>query len=144
MAKHFGATDVVNGSVDNGVMKCKELTGGVGPDFTFEAAGVPQLMAEANIAARRGGTATIVGVGSMTDNVPFNALLLSLDGKTVKGSYYGDTNFHHDFPMLLDMYRIGKLNLDDMVTATYTIDEAPRAFEDMEAGKNARGVIVYD
>ena len=144
MAKHFGATDVVNGSVDNGVMKCKELTGGVGPDFTFEAAGVPQLMAEANIAARRGGTATIVGVGSMTDNVPFNALLLSLDGKTLKGSYYGDTNFHHDFPMLLDMYRIGKLNLDDMVTATYTIDEAPRAFEDMEAGKNARGVIVYD
>jgi S-(hydroxymethyl)glutathione dehydrogenase/alcohol dehydrogenase len=144
MAKHFGATDTVNGSVDNAVLKCKELTGGFGPDFTFEAAGVPQLMAEANVAARRGGTVTIVGVGKLTDNVPFNALLLSMDGKTVKGSFYGDTNFHCDFPMLLDMYRAGKLNLDDMVTATYTIDEAPKAFEDMEAGKNARGVILFD
>jgi len=144
MAKHFGATDTVNGSVDNGVAKCKELTGGFGPDFTFEAAGVPQLMAEANAAARRGGTVTIVGVGRLTDSVPFNALFLSMDGKTVKGSYYGDTNFHHDFPMLLDMYRAGKLDLDDMVTSTYSIDEAPKAFEDMEAGKNARGVILYE
>jgi S-(hydroxymethyl)glutathione dehydrogenase/alcohol dehydrogenase len=144
MAKHFGATDTVNGSVDNGILKCKELTGGFGPDFTFEAAGVPQLMAEANVAARRGGTVTIVGVGKLTDNVPFNALMLSMDGKTVKGSFYGDTNFHCDFPMLLEMYRAGKLNLDDMVTATYSIDEAPKAFEDMEAGKNARGVILFD
>jgi S-(hydroxymethyl)glutathione dehydrogenase/alcohol dehydrogenase len=144
MAKHFGATDVVNASVDNGVMKCKELTGGFGPDFTFEAAGVPQLMADANTAVRRGGIATIVGVGKLTDNVPFNALLLSMDGKTVKGSFYGDTNFHYDFPVLLDLYRAGMLNLDDMVTATYSIDEAPKAFEDMEAGKNARGVILFD
>jgi S-(hydroxymethyl)glutathione dehydrogenase/alcohol dehydrogenase len=101
-------------------------------------------MADANAAARRGGTVTIVGVGSLTENVPFNALLRSMDGKAVKGSYYGDTNFRYDFPMLLDLYRAGKLNLDDMVTATYTIDEAPKAFADMEANKNARGVILYD
>jgi S-(hydroxymethyl)glutathione dehydrogenase/alcohol dehydrogenase len=144
LARSFGATDTINGSVDNGVLKCKELTAGRGPDFTFEAAGVAQLMAEAHAAGRRGGTTTIVGVGKLTENVPFNALMLSMEGKTVKGSFYGDTNFHHDFPMLLDMYAAGKLNLDDMVTATYTIDEAPQAFEDMEAGKNARGVIVYD
>jgi len=101
-------------------------------------------MADANAAARRGGTATIVGVGKLTESVPFNALLLSMDGKAVKGSYYGDTNFRCDFPMLLDMYRAGKLNLDDMVTATYSIDEAAKAFEDMEAGKNARGVILFE
>ena len=45
---------------------------------------------------------------------------------------------------VLDLYEAGKLNLDDMITTTYTIDEAPQAFQDMEAGKNARGVIVYD
>jgi S-(hydroxymethyl)glutathione dehydrogenase/alcohol dehydrogenase len=144
MAKHFGATDTVNGSVDNAVMKCKELTGGRGPDYSFEAVGSPQLMAESHAATRRGGTTTIVGVGKLTDNVPFNALMLSMDGKTLKGSFYGDTNFHAEFPMLLDLYTAGKLNLDDMVTTTYSIDEAPRAFEDMEAGKNARGVILFD
>jgi S-(hydroxymethyl)glutathione dehydrogenase/alcohol dehydrogenase len=66
-----------------------------------------------------------------------------MDGKTIKGSYYGDANIHSDFQRLLDLYGSGKLNLDDMVTTTYSIDEAPQAFLDMEKGKNARGVIVY-
>jgi S-(hydroxymethyl)glutathione dehydrogenase/alcohol dehydrogenase len=125
------------------VAKCKELTGGHGLDFSFEAVGIPQLMVDSYNAIRRGGTATIVGVGKLTDSVPFNALLLSMEGKTVKGSFYGDLNFHADFPMLLELYETGQLNLDDMVTTTYTIDEAPQAFQDLEAGKNARGVIVY-
>jgi S-(hydroxymethyl)glutathione dehydrogenase/alcohol dehydrogenase len=144
MARHFGATDTVNGGQENGVLRCKELTGGEGADFTFEAVGVPQLMLETNEAARRGGTVTIVGVGKLTDTVPFNGLMLSMSGKTVKGCYYGDTNFRGDFPLLLDLYRAGKLNLDDMVSATYSIDDAGQAIDDMLANKNARGVIVFD
>jgi S-(hydroxymethyl)glutathione dehydrogenase/alcohol dehydrogenase len=144
MARHFGATDTVNGGRDNGVLKVRELTGGEGADFTFEAVGVPQLMLDANEAARRGGTVTIVGVGKLTETVPFNGLMLSMSGKTVKGCYYGDTNFKGDFPLILDLYRGGKLNLDDMVSATYRIDEAPQAIDDMLGNKNARGVIVYD
>ena len=46
--------------------------------------------------------------------------------------------------MLLDLYKAGKLDLEGMVTRTYTIDEAPQAFADLEAGRNARGVILYD
>jgi S-(hydroxymethyl)glutathione dehydrogenase/alcohol dehydrogenase len=144
MAKNFGATHVVNGTDGMAVLKVKELTDGEGADFTFEAVGVPQLMVEANAAARRGGTVTIVGVGSIMDTVPLNALMISMEGKTLKGSYYGDANVHSDFPMLLDLYQAGKLNLDDMVTSTYTIDEGPQAFEDMKKGLNARGVIVFD
>lgn len=143
LARNFGATHTVNGGSEDAVSKCKELTGGHGPDFSFEAVGVPQLMVDAHNATRRGGTTTIVGVGKLTDSVPFNALMLSMDGKTIKGSFYGDTNFRSDMPMLLDLYRGGKLNLDDMVSQTYSIDEAPQAIQDMEAGKNARGVIVY-
>jgi S-(hydroxymethyl)glutathione dehydrogenase/alcohol dehydrogenase len=143
MAKNFGATHVVNGSDWMGVLKVKELTSGEGADFTFEAVGVPQLMLEANAAARRGGTVTIVGVGPLTEVVPLNALMISMEGKSIKGSFYGDANVNHDFPMLLDLYRSGKLNLDDMVTNTYSIDDGPKAFEDMEKGINARGVIVF-
>jgi len=54
MARHFGATHTVNGAKESSVMKCKELTGGQGPDFTFEAVGIPQLMLEAHAAGRRG------------------------------------------------------------------------------------------
>jgi len=143
MARNFGATHTVNGGNEDAVGKCKELTGGHGPDYSFEAVGVPQLMITANNATRRGGTTVIVGVGKLTEEVPFNALMLSMDGKAIKGSFYGDTNFRSDMPMLLDLYRGGKLNLDDMVSQTYTIDEAPQAVLDMIAGKNARGVIVY-
>ena len=124
-------------------MKCKEFTGGLGPDFTFEAVGIPHLMMEAHAAGRRGATTTIVGVGKITEQVPFNGLMLSMEGKTIKGSFYGDTNFRSDFPMLLDLYTGGKLNLDDMVSATYSIEDAPRAIQDLEKGVNARGVIVY-
>jgi S-(hydroxymethyl)glutathione dehydrogenase/alcohol dehydrogenase len=144
MAKKFGATHTVNGGAGDAAQACKDLTNGIGPDFTFEAVGVPELMATAYNAVRRGGTATVVGVGKLDQVVPFNALLLSMDGKTIKGSYYGDANVHGDFPRLLDLYRAGKLNLDDMVSKTYSIDEAPLAFVDMQENKNARGVIVFD
>ena len=56
----------------------------------------------------------------------------------------GENGMHPDFPMLLDLYKGGKLDLDGMVTRTYRIDEAPQAFADLEAGRNARGVILYD
>jgi len=49
-----------------------------------------------------------------------------------------------DFPKYLELYKQGKLDLDRMVTHTYRIDEAVQAFADLEAGKNARGVLVYD
>jgi S-(hydroxymethyl)glutathione dehydrogenase/alcohol dehydrogenase len=144
MARKLGATDTVNGKDGNAVMHVKELTGGHGADFTFEVVGVPQLMLDAIAAARRGGTATIVGVGKLTETVGLNALLLSMEGKTIKGSFYGDANFRSDFPMLLGLYRSGRLNLDDMVSQTYSIEQAPKAFEDMESNKNARGVIVFN
>ena len=143
MAKQFGATHTINGGDGAAVMKVKELTSGEGADFTFEAVGVSALMLEANAAARRGGTVTIVGVGSLMETVNFNALMISMEGKTVKGSFYGDANVRHDFPMLLDLYTNGKLNLDDMITNTYSIDEAPQAIEDLQKGLNARGVIVF-
>lgn len=143
MARNFGATHTVNAGAEEPISKCKELTGGHGPDYSFEAVGVPSLMLAAHNAARRGGMTIIVGLGALTESVPFNALMLASDGKTIKGSFYGDANFRADMPMLLDLYRSGKLNLTDMVSKTYTIDEAPQAIRDMEDNKNARGVIVY-
>jgi S-(hydroxymethyl)glutathione dehydrogenase/alcohol dehydrogenase len=59
------------------------------------------------------------------------------------GSMYGGVNFKTDFPMYLDLYRQGRLDLDSLVSKTYTLDEAMAAFEDLEKGSNARGVIVH-
>jgi len=142
MARSFGATDTINGSDGLAVMKIIELTGG-GADYAFEAVGVAALMEQTYNSIRRGGTATLVGAGPITESFSVNALLGSLSGKKLQGSLYGDANPHADFPRLLDLYRHGKLDLDGMVTNTYSIDDAKQAFVDLEKGINARGVIVY-
>jgi S-(hydroxymethyl)glutathione dehydrogenase/alcohol dehydrogenase len=143
MALKFGATDTVDSSGQDASAKVRELTGGFGADYTFEAIGVPAVIETAYRATRRGGTLTVVGVGRFSDKVGFNALLLSLEGKTICGCMYGSVNPREDFPKLLHLFERGKLDLEGMVTRTYTIDQAPQAFADMQAGLNARGVIVF-
>ena len=142
MAKKFGATHTFKG--DSALEQIQELTRGIGVDYAFEAVGIPALVLQANAAARRGGEVIVVGVGSPTKTIDLNAMMMSLSGKTYKGCFYGSANPAKDFPDLLDLYRAGKLNLDEMVTKTYSIDEAVTAIKDLEAGVNARGVIVYD
>lgn len=143
LAKELGATDTINGANDP-LGKIMELTGGIGVDYGFEAIGIPAVVDQAQKATRRGGTMTVVGVGKLSQKLEFNALMFPLMSKTIKGSMYGSAEFRVDFPKYLELYKQGKLDLDRMVTHTYTIDEAVQAFADLEAGKNARGVIVYD
>lgn len=142
LAKELGATDTINGANDP-LGKIMELTGGIGVDYGFEAIGIPAVVDQAQKATRRGGTMTVVGVGKLSQKLEFNALMFPLMSKTIKGSMYGGAEFRVDFPKYLELYKQGKLDLDRMVTHTYTIDEAVQAFADLESGKNARGVIVY-
>ena len=144
MAQKFGATDTVNGSSTDPVGKIREMTDGIGVDYGFEVIGIPSVVEQAYNATRRGGKVTVVGVGKLTEQVSFNALMLSLDGKTICGCMYGNVNPRVDFPNLLDLNRRGKLDLEGLVTNTYSIDDAPQAFADLQKGLNARGVIVFD
>ncbi|GMU46778.1 MAG: alcohol dehydrogenase [Porticoccaceae bacterium] len=143
IARDVGATDLIN-AADDPLRKIMELTDGIGVDYGFEAIGIPAVVDQAQKATRRGGTMTVVGVGKLTQKLELNALMFPLTAKTFKGSMYGSAEFRVDFPKYLELYRQGKLDLDRMVTHTYRIDEAPQAFADLEAGRNARGVIVYD
>jgi S-(hydroxymethyl)glutathione dehydrogenase / alcohol dehydrogenase len=143
MARSFGATDTVTPG-GNTVKEIMGMTNGIGVDFAFEVIGLPSTIETCVKLARRGGTAILVGVGSMSERFSVNALVLPLTSKTIQGCMYGSVNFKTDFPMYLDFYRRGLLDLDNMVSRTYTIDEAPQAFADLEAGGNARGVILYD
>ena len=142
MARGFGATHAVSGDMAQEFIL--ELTEQRGADYCFEAVGIGALMQAAEAATRPGGTCTVVGVGSLEDQFVLNPFMLPLFGKSVLGSMYGGCNPKRDFPRLLDFYREGKLDLDGMITNTYSIDEVPRAFEDLAAGLNARGVILYD
>ena len=142
LAKEFGATDAINPAGD-AIKEIMEMTNGIGVDYAFEVIGLPSTIEQCIKAARRGGAAVLVGVGRASERFSVNSLILPLTGKSILGCMYGGANFKVDFPMYLDLYRQGKLDLDRMVTRTYALDDAPQAFEDMEKGINARGVIVH-
>ncbi len=141
LAKQFGATDLLK--ADEAQAKIMEATRR-GVDYAFEAIGNAAVVEAAMNVTRRGGTTVAVGVGKFTDNVKVNALAFPLSGKTLCGCMFGSANPAHDFPRLLELYRGGKLDLEGMVTKTYTIDEAQAAFDDLEKGVNARGVISFE
>jgi S-(hydroxymethyl)glutathione dehydrogenase/alcohol dehydrogenase len=143
MARAFGATDAINPGAGDAFKQVLDLTGGIGVDYAFEVVGSGKLIEQCFKATRMNGMAVLVGVGRADDRFSLNAMIVPFTAKTIKGCMYGSCNFKVDFPMYLDLYRQRKLDLDRLITRTYSIDEAPQAFADLERGANARGVIVY-
>jgi S-(hydroxymethyl)glutathione dehydrogenase/alcohol dehydrogenase len=140
-ARRFGATHAVNARADDAVGRIRQLTGG-GADFAFEAIGVPAVVAQAFDAVRPGGTVVVIGVAGPGHDIPIPHLQLVLQEKTVMGSCYGSARPQADMPRLLRLYKAGKLQLDEMVTKTYRLEQVNEAFDDLRAGRNLRGVLV--
>jgi S-(hydroxymethyl)glutathione dehydrogenase/alcohol dehydrogenase len=144
LAKLFGATHTVNASGDENLVKTlKKLTNG-GADYAFECVGHGAVLAQAYGALRKGGTAVMVGVAGGKDTTSIRTASLTFEEKTLTGSYFGSARPREDFPRLMALYRGGRLKLDELITHRYRIDEAPQAFADLEQGRNARGMIVFD
>ncbi len=144
LARQFGATHTVNAAAEGNVVKAvRRLTGG-GADYAFECVGNGKVVEQAYGAVRKGGTAVVVGVAPPGDRTSIRTASLTFGEKTLKGSYFGSARPRDDFPRLLALYRSGRLMLDELITGTYSIDEAPQAFADLIEGKNARGVIVFE
>ncbi|WP_197378766.1 NDMA-dependent alcohol dehydrogenase [Mycolicibacterium mengxianglii] len=92
----------------------------------------------------KGGTCVVTAVGSMMENqVTMNLSMLTLLQKNLQGTIFGGGNPHHDIPQLLSMYKAGRLNLDDMVTRQYKLEQINDGYRDMLEGRNIRGIIRY-
>ena len=142
-ARGVGATDTINASQQDAVEAIRELTGGTGVDYAFDAIGLPGVSRQAYDAVRRGGTAVVVGMAPTGSEIPVPAAIAAQE-KTVKGCFYGSTRPSVDFPRLVDFYMQGKLKLDQMVTHRYQLEEINEAFAALARGDNARGVIVLE
>ena len=144
LAKTFGATHTVNSSGDEAIVKTlRKLTGG-GADYAFECVGSGALAATAYGTLRKGGQAVVVGVAGPKDTTTLRTASLTFEEKSIGGSYFGSARPRVDAPRILGLYQAGKLKLDELITRTYPIAQAPQAFADLQAGRNARGVIVFD
>jgi S-(hydroxymethyl)glutathione dehydrogenase/alcohol dehydrogenase len=92
----------------------------------------------------KGGTCVLTAMGNVLDTATtLNLAGLTLMQKSLRGSIFGGGNPQSDIPELLTLYRLGQLNLDDMVTRTYSLEQINDGYRDMLEGRNIRGVIRF-
>ncbi len=142
IASQFGATDTVNASETDAVEAIRALTDGNGADVCIEAVGRPEVMQQAFYARDLAGTLVQVGVPDPNMKIELPMIEFFGRGGALKPSWYGDCLPSRDFPMLIDLYRQGRLPLDDFVSETIALDAVEEAFEKMERGEVLRSVVV--
>ena len=141
----FGATHAV-ATMEEATDLARSFTNGQGADAAIVTVGVTtgEHIAQAFSAIRKAGTCVVTGLGSMTDvGIPISPMELTLYQKRLQGSLYGSCAPTADIPWMIDLYRAGKLKLDELVTSTYSLDQIDQGFADMRAGKNLRGVVRF-
>jgi Zn-dependent alcohol dehydrogenase len=142
-AKKMGATDVVNAKETNPIKALRSLTHG-GPDYVVDTVGSNITIPQAVQAIRPGGIAVIAGLHSANAEIPFSPGALIFQNKQLRGSFAGSIRPHLDLPKLIELYRGGRLRLNELVTRRYPLDKVGKAFEDMQAGTVARGVVIFE
>jgi S-(hydroxymethyl)mycothiol dehydrogenase len=140
-ARDFGATHTVDSSKEDPVEAIKALTDGNGADVCIEAVGRPEVMKQAFFARDLAGTLVQVGVPDPTMTIELPMIEFFGRGGALKPSWYGDCLPSRDFPMLIDLYLQGRLDLDRFVSETIALDEVEEAFHRMERGEVLRSVV---
>ncbi len=144
MAKEFGATHAVNAAADDPVARIKELTGGLGTHYAFEAIGLVEAPFVQSIRCTRSRGITVwVGHAPYDTPVTIDARDLIAE-KTVIGSMYGTAKPQLEFPRLLSLYQAGKLKLDELITRTFPVEDVNDAFEALGKGEVARSTLSFE
>jgi S-(hydroxymethyl)glutathione dehydrogenase/alcohol dehydrogenase len=145
-AMDFGATHTAE-SMDAALPLVQDLTWGTMANKVILTLGVGngELLASALALAAKRGRVVITNIHPALETTANVSLLdLTLMEKQVVGSLFGSGNPRYDIPRLLGLYREGQLDLDGLVSKTYTLDEVNEGYQDMRDGKNIRGVMVYE
>jgi len=142
IATKFGATHTIDSSKADPVEGIRELTDGFGADVVIEAVGRPETYLQAFLARDHAGTLVLVGVPDPSMTVELPMIEVFGRGGALKSSWYGDCLPTRDFPMLIDLYLAGRLDLDGFVSETVTLDDVEQAFTRMERGEVLRSVVV--
>ncbi len=143
-AKQFGATHTVNALEEDPIERIREFTGGHGANVVVDAVGLQETYRQAFFARDLAGTVVLVGVPPLDVNLELPFIEVFGRGGALKTSWYGDCLPSRDFPMLIDLYLQGRLNLDGFVSETISIEEVEEAFAKMERGEVLRSVVVMD
>ena len=140
-AKGFGATHTINSTQTDAVEAIRALTDGNGVNVAIEAVGNPATYEQAFYARDHAGTVVLVGVPDPTMRIELPLIEVFGRGGSLKSSWYGDCLPTRDFPMFIDLYRQGRLDLDAFVSERISIGDVEAAFASMERGEVLRSVV---
>ena len=145
MATRYGAThtllaDRADTGLTQSVIAVKQLTGGRGADYAFECTAIPELGAVPLAMVRNAGVAC--QVSGIEQTISIDMALFEWD-KMYINPLYGQCRPEIDIPILLNLYQKGDLLLDELITRKYSLHQLGDAFDDMLAGRNAKGVVVF-
>jgi len=144
MAEKFGMTDFVNPSEISGdlVSHLVALTDG-GADYSFECIGNVKVMRDALECCHKGwGESYIIGVAGAGQEIKTRPFQL-VTGRSWRGTAFGGARGRTDVPKIVDLYMDGRINIDDLVTHTLSLEDINTGFDLMHAGKSIRSVVVY-
>ena len=143
LARQFGATHTILASGGEPAEQVRALTGGRGVDYAFEVVGLPATVRQAYDSLAKRGMAVVVGVSPTKAEVPVPLLSMVFEERVLTGSMYGSAVPRIDIPKLIELYRGGKLRLDELLTRTYPIEQINVAYEALERGEVARSVVTF-
>ena len=144
LAAEFGATDTIDPEFENVEARVLELTGGRGVDFAFECVGRVDLVRQAWDLLAADGTLVTVGVPPAGATVELPGEALWSTEKTLMCSLYGSGRPRIDIPTYMELYRQGRLKVEQLVTRRYRLEDINEAIDDLEQSRNARGVVIHD
>lgn len=142
----FGATHVYP-TMAEAIAPVIDVTHGLMADKVIISVGTMkgEYIEEAMILTAKTGTCVVTGMGSMMDaDVKLNLFLFTMLQKTLKGNIFGGGSSHVETPRLTALYKSGLLNIDDMITRTYRLEDINQGYQDMLDGNNIRGVVRFD
>jgi len=137
-----GATDyLINNSETNN--EIRNLTNSYGADYVFEAVGIPAIQEQCLDAARPGGKIIFSGLSAMDSQTNLPGSIITRQEKTIQGSYYGSAVTARDFPGYAALYLKKELELEKLVSKSFSLEEINEAYQEMLSGNIARGVILF-
>ena len=141
-AQALGASHAIDASKDDPVTEIRRITRR-GADFTFVAVGDTRAVGQAADALAPGGTCVVIGVPATGATLPLDVRPLVTGERVIRGSSYGSARTREDLPRLVELYRGGRLKIDELITRRYGLHEADEAFRALAAGELSRGLIVF-
>jgi Zn-dependent alcohol dehydrogenase len=142
-ARNFGATHTLNPTKVDLRKRVKALTQRRGADFVFVTVGVKEAADQAYRLIARGGAVVLVGMPALGVKSEFDVLLLADNSQRILGSKMGRSNIQSDIPKLIELYKQGRLKLDELVSAHYPLEEINEAIASVNRGEALRNIIVF-